>query len=447
LADQAASGGLSSGERAELERLRAEVEGLRDRPAAAPAPPSPRHRFSWRTPVASILIIAGCLLAPLSVVAVWTANQVSDTSRYVENVSPLIREPAIQRALTDKVSAEISSQLNVKALAGNAATLLTQRGLPRVGALLQTFSGTLAGAVDGFIHSTVGKIVASPQMARLWDQVNRSAHAQLVKALSGQGGGAITVSNGQVQLDLAPFIDQVKADLSARGFTLVNSLPPIHPTFPLFSAKYLVKAQTGYRILNDLKWVLPIAALVLLAAGVYVARGHRRALIGAGLGFAAAMLTLGAALAVFRGVYLGSVPGSVPADAAAALFDTLVRFIKDALRVLLVVGLIVALGGFFTGPSVTAVRTRRALASGLARLRTSGERAGLRTGPVGRWTWAHHTGLRVVAVAVAALVFVFWGQPTLPLVMVIVILLLVALGLIELIGRPPARRAAGHAGG
>ena len=39
--------------------------------------------------------------------------------------------------------------------------------------------------------------------------------------------------------------------------------------------------------------------------------------------------------------------------------------------------------------------------------------------------------------ALAALIFVFWGQPTAAVVVAIAILLLVALGLIELIGSPP----------
>src|ERR1035441_8669287 len=123
-------------------------------------------------------------------------------------------------------------------------------------------------------------------------QVNTVAHAEMVKALSGQGGGSISVANGQVVIDLAPFINIVKQDLSARGFTLVNSLPPIHPTLALFWARDLVKAQTLYRLINDLKIVLPVLALLLIGAGVYVARGHRRALIGAWLGFAASMLVL-----------------------------------------------------------------------------------------------------------------------------------------------------------
>ncbi len=67
------------------------------------------------------------------------------------------------------------------------------------------------------------------------------------------------------------------------------------------------------------------------------------------------------------------------------------------------------------------------------------------TGPVGEWTYTHRRALRVSAVALAALIFVFWGRPTAAVVILIAVLLLVVLGLIELIGRPPARPvAAGH---
>ena len=400
----------------------------------------PRHRIGWRAPVSVILIVLGCVLAPISVVAVWSANQVSDTNRYIANIEPLVHDPMIQNALTDKITTQVTSHLNVTGLTDQAATLLTNKGLPRVGALLKTFGPSISSAVAGFIHTQVHKIVTSPQFASAWIQVNRVAHAQMVKALSGQGGGAVTTTNGNVTIDLAPFIDIVKQRLVARGFTIINSLPPLHPSLVLFSSKTLVQAQSGYRLINDLKIVLPILTLLLLALGVYVARGHRRALIGAGLGLAASMLVLGAGLLIFRGIYLNSVPESaLPSDAAAALFDTFVRFIKDGLRALLVLGLVVAAGAFLTGPSVTAVRTRAAFGSGLDWVRRTGEHAGVSTGPVGTWTYAHRTALRVSAVALIALIFVFWGQPTAAVVIVLVILLLVILGLIELIGRPPAR--------
>jgi hypothetical protein len=432
---------LTTGEQAELEHLRAEVTELRSQQTRQ----TRRRHVGWRGPVATILIILGCVLAPVSVVAVWTANQVSDTSRYVANVAPLVQNPAVQNALADKITKQITSQLDVAGLTKQAAATLSSKGFTRVGSLLTNFSSSIASSVDGFIHSAVHRIVSGPRFARAWVQANTVAHQAVVKVLSGRGGGAVSTSNGQVVLNLAPLIAVVKQNLSAQGFTLASKLPAVNATFPLFSAKYLEKAQTLYRLINDLKIVLPILALLLIAAGVYVARRHRRALIAAGLGFAASMLVLGAGLAIFRSIYLGSVPASLPADAAAALFDTLVRFIKQALRVLLLVGLIVAAGAFLTGPSVTAVRIRAGVASGIAWIRRRGERAGLHAGPVGTWTYAHRTALRVSAVALAALIFVFWGQPTGVVVIVIALVLLLALGLIELIGRPAKTpEMAGH---
>jgi hypothetical protein len=121
------------------------------------------------------------------------------------------------------------------------------------------------------------------------------------------------------------------------------------------------------------------------------------------------------------------------------MFDTLVRFIKTALRALLVLGLVVAIGAFFTGPSVTAVRTRAGFASALGWIRSGGERKGLTTGPAGRWTYAHRHALRICAVGLFAVIFVFQGRPSAAGIIVLVVLLLLVLGLIELIGRPPAK--------
>ena len=432
-----ASEGNGSGQRPEREDAH-EVAEPRGRPQQAR-----RRRFSWRTPVAVLLIIAGCVLAPLSVVAVWTANQVSDTSSYVANVTPLIKDPAIQNALTNKLTTEIVTKINVKARTDQAAAELSQKGFTRIGGLLKGVSGSLASGVQGFVHSRIHKIITGPRMANAWVQVNRVASQQLVAVLSGRGGknGAVGVSNGQVTLDLAPLEAVAKQDLVARGLTIAAKIPIVHKTFPLFPSKNLTKAQGLYRLINDLKIVLPILTLALLGLGVLAARGHRRALIGAALGFAASMLVLGAGLAIARALYLNSVPASASTDAAAAAFDILVRFIKTALRTLLVAGLIVAVGAFFTGPSRAAVATRSAFSSGLGSLRRGGESAGLSTGPVGSWTYAHRHALRIAAVALAAVIFVFWGHPTATVTIVIAVLLLVALGLIELIGRPPPHHA------
>lgn len=447
LADAEGLGLSTESNGSELDRLRAQVSELRSQLAQVQQrAPRPRRRVGWRGPVAAFLIVFGCVLAPVSVIAVWSANQVSDTDRYVANVAPLISEPAVRGALTDQISTRISNKIDVQGLTKKAAAQLSQRGLTRLGTLLSGLSGPIAGGVSGLIHTVVAKIVASQAIASLWVQGNRLAHAQLVRALSGKSS-ALTISNGKVVIGLGPFIDKVKHRLAARGVPLVDKLPPINPTFPLFDAKYLVQARSLYQVLTTLKWALPLIAVIALAAGVYLARRHRRALIAVGLGVAASMVVLGVAIAVARTIYLSKVPNNVlPADAAAVVFDTVVRFIRQGLRVLLVLGLVVALAGFLTGPQASAVRTRRGSAAALAWIRGTGERAGLTTGPVGRRVYAWRRQLRIAAVVAAVAVFVFWGNPTGLVVAFIAVVLVGVLGLIELIGRPPADERSAAAG-
>jgi len=429
---------LSPAERAELERLRAETARLHDQGGQGGGP-ARRRRFSWRMPVSIVLIVLGCIVAPVAVLGVWAGNEVSDTGRWVATVEPLIHDPAIQNVLTDQITKQITNQLNVTGTIDQAAAQLNDRGLTRISSLLDSFGPQIASSVNGFIRSTVHRVVTSPAVAKIWVQVNTTAHQAVVQVLSGQGNGAISTSNGQITLNLGPFIAVVKQDLVAHGFALASNIPPISPTVALFQAKDLGKAQAGYRLITTLKIVLPILALVLLAAGVWVARGRRRALIWAALGLAASMLVLAIGLLIARSIYLNSVPPTVlPGDAAAAAFDAMVYFIRVGLRVVLAVGLVIAIGAFITGPSRAAIQTRSALKSWLGWIRNFGERRGVSTGPVGEWTYAHRRGLRIGAVALFALIFVFWGHPTGLVVIVLVVLLVLVLGLIELIGRPPA---------
>ena len=434
--------GLSQEERAELERLRAERAKI-DRQGTGTAR---RRRLTWRACLATLLIVLGCVLAPVAVLGVWAGNEVSDTGRWVATVEPLIHDPAIQNVLTDKITNQITSQLNITGTINQAATQLNSKGLPRISTLLNTFGPQIASAVTGFIHSTVHTVISSKAMANAWVQVNTVAHQSVVKVLSGEGGGAISNSNGQIVLNLGPLIAVAKQDLLARGFSLASNIPPVSPTVALFQATDLGKAQAGYRLIKTLKIVLPILALLLIAAGVWVARGHRRALVRAALGLVASMLVLAIGLLIARSIYLNSVPPSVlPGDAAAAAFDAMVHFIKVGLRVVLAVGLVVAIGAFFTGPSRAAIQTRSSLKSGMERIRNFGERKGVSAGPFGQWTYVHRRGLRIGAVALFALIFVFWGQPTALVVILLVVLLLVVLGLIELVGRPAAEpQAAGE---
>ena len=123
----AANSELSPDERAELERLRAETAELRSQ--GPPTGTTRRRRFSWRTPVSIVLIVLGCILGPVAVLGVWAGNEVSDTGRWVATVEPLIHDPAIQNVLTDKITDQITSQLNLTGTINQASAQLNSRGL------------------------------------------------------------------------------------------------------------------------------------------------------------------------------------------------------------------------------------------------------------------------------------------------------------------------------
>jgi hypothetical protein len=438
---------LTPDERAELERLRAEVADLRSQVATAPVPveqvvipPSPPRRQRWRSVVATLLIVIGCILAPLSVVAVWTKNLVTDTDRYVTTVAPLARDPAIQSAVADKVTAEIFARLDVPAITNQAVDALAERGLPPlVATQLHALSGPLSSGVESFVRTEVGKVVASDAFVNAWVTANRAAHTALVAALTGQTGEGVTIANDTVSINLGPFIQEVKQRLIENGFELASRIPDINPSFTVLQSDAITKARGAFNLLNALGNWLPVIALILLALGVYVAKDHRRALMGAGLGLAAGMLSLGLGIALFRTIYLNALPlGVLTPDAAASFYDTLVRFLRLGLRTVLVFGLIVALAGFFTGRSITAVRARAGLSRGIAWLRGGAEKAGFRTGPVGAWVYTYKRVLRIAVLGIAALVLVFWDQPTGRVIIGITLGVLVALVIIEFLGRPPS---------
>ncbi len=147
------------------------------------------------------------------------------------------------------------------------------------------------------------------------------------------------------------------------------------------------------------------------------------------------MLILAVGLAVARSVLVGSVP-SRSAAATAVAFDVLFRFLREGLRTLLVLGLVVALGAFLAGPSVTAVRLRAGAKQVLDGLRERGDRAGLRTGRFGGWVHTYRGALRATAVGLAALVFVFLDRPSGAAVLVLAVLLLACLALIQFFAQP-----------
>ncbi|HEV8526798.1 MAG TPA: hypothetical protein VGS60_04500, partial [Actinomycetes bacterium] len=376
----------------------------------------------WRTVVASVLIVLGCVLAPLSVLGVWTRSQLTDTDRYVETMAPLASHPDVQAALTNRITTAIMQYVNVADLVRETADALAGAGLPpRAADALRGLSGPAQAGASGFIHDQVSRVVQSDAFAAAWETVNRAAHKQLVAVLSGKSQGAVTVQGDTVTLDLAAFVLSVKQQLIDAGFTLAARIPDLHLQFTIIQSEDIKRGQKLYRFVDRFGFILPFVTLILLAGGVIAAKNRRRATVWAGLGVAISMVLLGAGLALGRSIYLDKLPVSVSSAAAAAVFDTTVRFLRTGLRSVLVIGLIVAAGTFLAGPSSAAVSTRAAFRRFFGRTRGN------------PWVYRNRVPLRIAVVGIAVLAYVFWNYPTGKVALLLAVLVVVAFAAIELL--------------
>jgi hypothetical protein len=158
------------------------------------------------------------------------------------------------------------------------------------------------------------------------------------------------------------------------------------------------------------------------------------------------MLVLGVALALARTWYVGTTPANILNEQAAGdVFDTLVRFMRTGLRMVAVVGLVVALGAFLSGPSTMAVKTRATFEGGLGAMRGSAESAGWHTRRFGTWVFRYKRALQAALAILGGLVLVFWSRPTGWVVLGIALAVVLLLAVIEFLATPPTRAAAAPA--
>jgi hypothetical protein len=447
---------LAEDERAELERLRAQVAELRDQVSrvdgdgARARPPSPPRRRTWpRTTVGYVFIALAALLAPLAVVAVWARSQVADTDRYVQTVAPLASDPAVQAAVTTNITNIVFQYLDVQGLTKQAVDAIASTGRvpPAVADRLDGLVGPITDGVRSFTQSQVSNVVQSQAFADAWVAANRTAHESLVAALTGDTSGPVQIKGDTVSIQLATLITTVKQQLVSRGFSLAERIPAVNAQFTILQSADIPKIQRGYKLLNTLGYWMPFIVLGLGVIGIYLVPHHRRAAIVAGLALAGGMLLVAILLALARHRYLNAVPpAQLPPDAAAVLFDTIVRFLREALRAIALVGVLIAAGAFLTGSSVTATVVRRTSTRGADGTRTGLSRLGLHMPAVSKWVAPRAGAIRAVAVAVAVVLLIVPAYLTPAIVAWVAVGLLVVLFVVAVLAAPEPPRRPGWTG-
>ena len=352
------------------------------RPLPTVEPAVVERRSTGRSVAAVICVVLAALLTTPAAVAFWGQRTLNDGQRYLDTVGPLVDSPEVQDAIATKVITAIEEQVDVEAILNEVfAGVITDR--PR----LQRLVGPLAGAINGLIEREVRAFVASDTFADIWVRVNTRAQQALVRILEGDDTGAVSLQGDQVVLDVAEVIDQVKQRLVARGLTIVQNvpIPDMDKQIVLLDAPQLRQARTIYAFGNPVaRWLIVVVVALYLAA-VLLARRRPRMTVIVGVALAANALLMALALSVGRQLFIDELADSVFGPASSVFYDTLLAYLERGWKVLLWLGLILVVAGWFTGSNAAGTAARSTVSGGLRDRRSrAGRRAGRRCRPLGR---------------------------------------------------------------
>jgi hypothetical protein len=424
---------------AELERLREENARLKAAADSAAAAESRSRTTKRRSAAFAVLLVLGSTMIPVSVLTVWVRNQVLDTERYVATVAPLATDPAVRTALADRISTRVNEELAIEQLAREA--------LPAEAGFLVA---PIAAGAENLVREAAARVVESEQFAALWAEANRVAHGGVVVALTGAEGEVASVSDGKVVLQLGPMVQRVLDRVDARFGLDVSARVPaerLDVDFVIVDSEQLADVQVAVRWLDRLAWFSAVLAVGLLAAAVAVAADRRRGLLFVGVGVVVSMVLLRVGFAFGRDLYLTNLPDVVEhPDAALAIFDTLVRYVLQGTRVLFIIGLVMIVAAWLSGPSSIAMAVRGAWDRMLGRGSTV-VGSSVELGPLPAFVARHRRHLQLAILTVAVLVLLTWEYPTGKVVILIALAALIPLAAVQALAAvadpeatPPGRR-------
>jgi hypothetical protein len=365
----------------------------------------------WRRILSWVLLVLACVLAALSVPAVFFRTQLLDTEAYVSTVAPLARNPAIQSAIAARVRNDFVERSDLRRQVEGV--------LPDRAAFL---APPLTTAVGNLVEGATRSVLGSSAFHKTWDALNRAAHPHVAALLTGRplGRGVVSSANGEIALDLSQAEARVRSTLAEQGITVFDRVPTGRSRIVLFESTTLARAQWFTSFLCHSAIVLPIVAVLVLAGSIVLAADRRRGLLRAAVGMALTAALVLVAIAVARNSYLANLAPGLSRPAAGAFIDTATAWLRSTLRITFVVASVVAV--------VVALSRLASVRAWVDDRRAPG---GLQAGTFHDVVVGRRRPLQRITAAVGLVVLVVWSEPT-PLVAVVVVL--VTLAVVGLVG-------------
>ncbi|MEJ8670356.1 hypothetical protein WKI71_23830 [Streptomyces sp. MS1.AVA.1] len=289
--------------------------------------------------------------------------------------------------MIDRVTDGLVENIDARKITDGLADALADRDAPRfLVDAARSLDEQLKGGLTTGVRYAVEKVVTSDAFGQAWDAIHRGAHTAATNVLTGEGGGALEVRGDTITLNVGTVIEELQEQLI--GVTLVEAadVPGADKSIVLVRNDSLSEARDAARWLGVVGPWLPLAVVVLAGLGIWAAPSRRVALMAGGIGVAIMMCGLLVGLAVMRQIFLDAVtPVAQSQDASAAVYDTLVRFLRQAILTALLTALLTVIAGYFYGRGRGAAAVRSAAARSTESAGHALARTGLTTGALGQW--------------------------------------------------------------
>ena len=395
---------MSSESTEDVAALKARIEALETREAELESK-TKRGRFSGRGFVAWALVVIAALLFPIALTAFWAQKTLIDTQRYVETVAPLAQDPTIRKAVSDQVSTAINNEIDNS---GKVDQILAD--YPK----LKPLAGPITAGLHNLVSTTVTKVVDSDQFASLWVGINQQVQQGVIHVLSADAStGPIQIQGNQVILDTGALIDAVKQKLVEKGFDWAANIPVpsvADRQIVLLTSPQLVQARVAYQIAQPISQWLIFAVLVMFIAAILIAVRRARMVIAVGVAVILGALVIRLLLAYGEAQVSLNLSGTTWSIAQNAFITILTSYLVIAIRAAFVLGLVLAIVGWYISGSSSATASRAYLSKVLDGAGANAGDTGL--GRAGAWFARTRTFWRFAIPAIAVVILLFQSPLT-----------------------------------
>lgn len=251
----------------------------------------------WRSITASIFLILGLVLAPVSITGLWATKYVTNTDGFTQALAPLAKNPQVQEDLSGRVSLAISEQLQLE----ERIDSLTGDGW--LSSLVP--SGQIADKVDGIVDGAVHNLVQSDRFAALWESTLRASHAKSVAVLAGESNAVTLDEAGVLTFQLSDVLGQITTSLSNLGIPGLGAAGSLDWDVQMIQSDALPAVQRAYKAIEAFgPWLVYVAAGFLVATVILNPRYVTRALIGLGVVTGMCALAMATLVASYAGEHL-----------------------------------------------------------------------------------------------------------------------------------------------